>query len=711
MTAHPAPRRPLISQALIPLALAGALLAAAAGRTEGADRAITVYMYSEYIDPAIAKNFEARTGIHVTVDVYEAQEEMLAKMRAGGSAQYDVLVASDVVVAPLVALKLVRALDPVLLTHRNNLDPRWRSPVFDPQDQYCVPYQWGTVGLMYRADRVKPPVSWAMVFDPAKSVGPFVLMDEQRSQMAVALRYLGKPLNSRAPQEVAAAGKLLASAKASPDCLGFDGGVAGKNKVLSGEAALAVVYNGDAVKAMSEAKDVAFAVPSEGTMVSMDNMLVCAGSHDPQAAEAFIDEILDARVGAQLSNFTHYATPNKAALEFILPADRANPAIYPPPAVWPTLASLTDLGSDQRLYDEVWTAVKARAERAQSPCPSLQPQCPWSRSSRRAQSDSEARMVFEFTPPDASRYAQAASDFARDGFLHARGLISAHELALLRAASERVMAPATAWRMTTWTTCTARWKADRPCSIASTRWRRRIPPSSHSMRTSASCRWRAALFDGEGPRRGAGDGGQAARLRRGGELAPRPWVQPAAVWHQLRHLSRRRRRREWHAPRRARRAIAAAPSPTSTRRWTPTASRCPAPSRCRRARATSSSIRRMCFMAPRRSRPGAIAASSTSASARSASGLAPDRGLDDAWIRAMTRIHAHAARVRCAGPLGRSEGADAWVPSNPAHCAGLMPGDYVELRIGGHNTPARGPVLEFEDDSVIDAGEVAARAR
>jgi spermidine/putrescine transport system substrate-binding protein len=353
-------RRAARVPALLPLALALALLAATGARAQAADRAITVYMYSEYIDPAIPKAFEAKTGIHVLVDVYEAQEEMLAKMRAGGASQYDVLVASDVVVAPLIALKLVRPLDPARLTHRGNLDPRWRAPAFDPQDQYCVPYQWGTVGLMYRADRVKAPITWAMVFDPAKGAGPFVLMDEQRSQIAVALRYLGKPLNSRDPQDLAAAGKLLASAKASPDCLGFDGGVAGKNKVLSGEAALAVVYNGDAVKAMTESKEVAFAVPSEGTMVSMDNMLVCSGSHDPEAAERFIDEILDARVGAQLSNYTRYATPNKAALDFILPADRANPAIYPPPALWPALASLTDLGPDQRLYDEVWTAVKAR---------------------------------------------------------------------------------------------------------------------------------------------------------------------------------------------------------------------------------------------------------------------------------------------------------------------------------------------------------------
>jgi spermidine/putrescine transport system substrate-binding protein len=321
---------------------------------------VRVYMYSEYIDPEIPKQFEKLTGTKVVIDVYEAQEEMLAKLRAGGASQYDVVVASDVVVQPLIKLHLVRKLDPKLIPNAANVAAMFRDPAFDRGNLYSWPYQWGTVGLMYRKDAVKGPVSWNLIFDAARQPGPFVLMDEMRSQIGVALKVLGRPMNSREPADLKSAGDLLLTAKGSSKCLGFSGGVDGKNKVMAGEATVAVVYNGDAVKAMAENQDVAFAVPVEGSIVAVDNLLVCVAAPHPEAAHAFIDYILDAKVGAQLSNFNRYATPNQAALPFIAPADAANPAIYPPADLTRKLSSLEDVGADSRLYDEVWTAVKSR---------------------------------------------------------------------------------------------------------------------------------------------------------------------------------------------------------------------------------------------------------------------------------------------------------------------------------------------------------------
>jgi spermidine/putrescine transport system substrate-binding protein len=213
---------------------------------------------------------------------------------------------------------------------------------------------------MYRKDAVKGPVSWALVFDEAKQPGPFAFMDEMRSQVGAALKFLGKPMSSHDAGDLKAAGELMLKAKKSPKCLGFLGGVDGKNKVLAGEAAVAVVYNGDAVKAMADNPDVAFAVPAEGSLLAVDNLLIPAQAPQAEAAHAFIDFILDAKVGAQLSNFNRYATPNKAAMPFITKADAQNPAIYPPDALMSKLGSLQDVGADSRLYDEVWTAVKSR---------------------------------------------------------------------------------------------------------------------------------------------------------------------------------------------------------------------------------------------------------------------------------------------------------------------------------------------------------------
>jgi spermidine/putrescine transport system substrate-binding protein len=111
---------------------------------------------------------------------------------------------------------------------------------------------------------------------------------------------------------------------------------------------------------MADNAEVAFAVPVEGTLLAVDNMLVPAQAPHPEAAHAFIDFILDAKVGAQLSNFNRYATPNKASMPFISKPDAANAAIYPPEELLKKLGSLQDVGADSKLYDEVWTAVKSR---------------------------------------------------------------------------------------------------------------------------------------------------------------------------------------------------------------------------------------------------------------------------------------------------------------------------------------------------------------
>jgi len=332
----------------------------AAGFAAGESTGLTVFMYSEYIDPAIPKQFTATTGTPVTIDVYEESEEMLGKLKAGGSGQYDVIIASDFVIPALIALKLVRPLDLAKVANAANVAPAFQKPPFDPDGRYSLPYQWGTDGIIYRTDQVSGPISWSLLIDPARQPGPFYLLDTARDQLGIALLLAGKSMNSRLPAYVAAAGEALVRAKQAKKCLGFSGGVAGKNKVAAGEAVAAIVYNGDAVKAMAETPGLGFAIPIEGSTLTTDCMLISAKSANPDAAHAFINHILDAKVGAQLSNFNRYATPNAAAMPFIDAKDRANPAIYPPPEMMRKLERLSDLGKDNRLYEEVWGAVKSR---------------------------------------------------------------------------------------------------------------------------------------------------------------------------------------------------------------------------------------------------------------------------------------------------------------------------------------------------------------
>src|SRR5262249_57988231 len=138
------------------------------------------------------------------------------------------------------------------------------------------------------------------------------------------------------------------------------GSVGGKSKVLSKTARAAIVYSGEAARGMGEDKETAYLIPKEGSQIWQDNLAVPARAPHRDLAEKFINFILDPKIGARVSNFTQFATPNKAAKPFITPDDLKDPTIYPPPDVMAKLEFLEDLGSKTRLYDEVWTQIKAK---------------------------------------------------------------------------------------------------------------------------------------------------------------------------------------------------------------------------------------------------------------------------------------------------------------------------------------------------------------
>jgi spermidine/putrescine transport system substrate-binding protein len=136
--------------------------------------------------------------------------------------------------------------------------------------------------------------------------------------------------------------------------------VGAKNKVLARVCRVGVVYNGDAVRGTKEDPETYYFVPKEGGEIWLDSLCIPSKAPNRDMAEKFINYILDAKVGAQLSNFNQYPTPNKAALEFITPADLKNPAIYPTPDIMAKLEFLKDLGSKTAWYDELWTTIKSR---------------------------------------------------------------------------------------------------------------------------------------------------------------------------------------------------------------------------------------------------------------------------------------------------------------------------------------------------------------
>lgn len=323
---------------------------------------LKVFIWSEYLDPDIPLAFEKETGIKVRMDLYESNEDMIAKLQAGGVSQYDIIVPSDYVLPALIELGLMQPLDHSKIPNLKNLKAAFRNASYDPGNKYTAAYQWGTVGLLYRTDMIKDyNGSWSTIFDPAKSPGNFLLIDSSREMLGIALLYLGYDFNSTNPKELVAAADLLAATKNRQECLGFKGGVGGKNDVVAGSAAAAIVYNGDGIQAISNNEDIplAFTIPKEGSEIWFDSMAIPAKAPNVAAAHKWINYILDAQVGATLSNWNQYATPNEASMPFITPEDVENRGIYPDEASLKTLHMTEDLGKKMKLVDEAWTRAKS----------------------------------------------------------------------------------------------------------------------------------------------------------------------------------------------------------------------------------------------------------------------------------------------------------------------------------------------------------------
>ncbi|WP_027883075.1 ABC transporter substrate-binding protein [Meiothermus rufus] len=322
---------------------------------------LQVYTWTDYIDPALVAEFEKQTGIRVRLTYYESNEEMQAKLQAGGVSQFDIVVPSDFIVPVLINLKLLQPLDKSKIPNLNNLEPRFTNPPFDPGNRYTVGYLWGTVGLMYRTDVFPtPPASWAVLFDPRQQKGAFTLMDSPREMLGIALRYVGQSVNTTQPAEVKKALEALLTAKRSRNFKGFQGGVSATNLLLGGQVVAAVVYNQDALRAAAGNPRYGFTIPKEGSTLFIDNLAIPAKAPNPAAAHRFINFILEARVGARLAEYQQSATPNAAAKKLLKPEMLKNPAIWPTEAQMRVLEFILDQGRNNRIFDEAWTQAKSR---------------------------------------------------------------------------------------------------------------------------------------------------------------------------------------------------------------------------------------------------------------------------------------------------------------------------------------------------------------
>ena len=330
--------------------------------TRGDGKTLRVFIWSEYIDPELVKAFEKANGVRVVLDTFESNEAMLAKLQGGG-AQYDLAVPSNYVVQTMVRAGLLQPLNKSELPNLKNIAPGFLNADYDPGNVYSVPYQYAATGLAYNRERYVPQDTWAEIFGP-DDTRTFVLLDDPREVIGAALKYLGFSANTTDVVQLRQARDLLRRVVAKKGFQGFDGGPGTRNKLLARQIDLGQIYVGDLLIATEEDENVQVLLPRQGTTISMDTLVVLKRSPNPDLAHRFIDYLLDADNGAQLSNYTYYATPNAAAQPLLDDFLKDIPALNPP-AAWLTDGRLDFIGElptgrPQRLYDRIWTELKSR---------------------------------------------------------------------------------------------------------------------------------------------------------------------------------------------------------------------------------------------------------------------------------------------------------------------------------------------------------------
>ena len=323
----------------------------APGETDGD---LLLYNWTDYVDPGLVPAFEAAYGVEVVEDFYTSNEELLARVSAGG-AGYDVVVPSDYAVAIMVEEGTLLELQHDAIPNLANLRADFTDPSYDPGNAHSVPYLWGTTGLGVNTallGDVEP--SWALVFDPEVAgalPGRVSLLDDPREVLGAALHYLGLDPNTTSEEDLQRAADLVAAAR--DWTAAYDSGTY-EDLLLSGEVVVAHGYSGNFLEAFDGAEGYAYVVPQEGATVWTDAMAVLADAPHPCTAHAFIDFVLTAERGAALTEYIYYPSPNAAAEALIDPEILDDPAVYPAPATQERLQFLRDTGEFETRYTDLY---------------------------------------------------------------------------------------------------------------------------------------------------------------------------------------------------------------------------------------------------------------------------------------------------------------------------------------------------------------------
>lgn len=317
---------------------------------------LSVYNWTTYIAEDAIPAFEEACGVDVLYDTYPTADDMVARIRQGNPG-YDVVVPDDVNVFLMIEEGLLEPLDLDRIPNLRHVDPTFLGLLYDPDNRYTLPYQWGTVGIGYDVTATGGEIAgWADLF---AYDGPVSWLEDVRVMMGVGLLLIGEDPNSGDPAAIDAAKEHLIENGANVVYINQDDG---QEVLLRGEADAVVEYSGDIFQIIDECAcdDYRYVIPEEGTNFWVDNVAIPVDAPNPELAHAFIDFLLDPHVAAAIANYTAYGSPNRTAIErgLIDEGLLSNPGIYPSAETQARLFQVVQDSDLEQLYNDAWDEIR-----------------------------------------------------------------------------------------------------------------------------------------------------------------------------------------------------------------------------------------------------------------------------------------------------------------------------------------------------------------
>lgn len=317
---------------------------------------LTIYNWGDYIDPDLLEEFEEQTGITVIYQTFDSNEAMMTKIAQGGTT-YDISIPSDYAISKMKEEGLLVPLDHSKLSNLEHIDPRFMDLAFDPGNEYSIPYFWGTVGIVFNPSLVGDHTftSWDELWDPELK-NDILLVDGAREVIGMGLNSLGYSLNDTNEEHLQEAKRKLN--KLTPNVKAIVGDEI-KMLLAGEEAAVGLVWSGDAAEILWENEELDFVVPEEGSNVWFDNMVIPTTAKNVEGAYAFMNFMLDPEIAARNAEYVGYSTPNATALGLLPEEVSGDERFYPSPELTDKLEVYDNLGKRMLAhYNELFLEFK-----------------------------------------------------------------------------------------------------------------------------------------------------------------------------------------------------------------------------------------------------------------------------------------------------------------------------------------------------------------